>query len=800
MLCVFIPQAYTAKYYVAPISSGNTNGSSWVNASASLKTILDAAVAGDTVWVASGTYKPTDTLNRLLSFNIKDGVKVFGGFSGTETNLIQRDIIANKTILSGNIGIETDSTDNSSTVVNFNKCSANTELDGFTVSNGQSITPSITINSPTSLIGNINVGSASFGPKVFSLTGDVVLAEPNIACADITNNVTGKIVLIQRGTCTFKSKALKAQTAGAIGVIIYNNTTGDVTDPMGDDANISQEITIPVVSLSLATGTVIRNALTTNTVNISITKALSTVGGAALNVINSTCKIKNCILKNNYSTKSAVLCDSTSTPTFSNCTFDRNKSTIYGGAVYNIVSGSIFLNCNFTNNQSSYGGAVYNEISAAVFTNCTFQNNSSIYSGGAVFNLILQNSFKNCSFITNRANYGGAIYNQNSPLILDSCYFTNNVVTQTGGAIYQNTSNSTITNCIFDANQSVYAGAIYNDINSSTNIYKTTFYNNSASTGGAIYSKMNTTISNSLFELNKSINSGAAIMYVGGTNTLNNTIIIRNSSDGGTVGSGGGIQLNDSLAVVNVNNCLIVNNQAKGTADDGGGAIMIYGGVLNLKNSTIAQNSSATQGGAIRIKDNKGNAYIENTIIWGNTATVAGTEQLYNTGGKDSVSYSIVQGTPVYPGIGNLNSNPLFVNTANETGDDHNYLTEDDGFALMVSSPAINNGNPASNLLPTDIRGFARVRNYDMGAYEYQITTGMQTETKSNQLIYPNPATHSIYVNADVCASVINIYNLSGVLELTQQIDGKSEIDISGLNQGVYVLKVNDKVIKLIKK
>jgi hypothetical protein len=55
---------------------------------------------------------------------------------------------------------------------------------------------------------------------------DAVYAVPAEACSALTNsgdsNVTGKIVIIYRGTCNFDTKALSAQDAGAAAVIIVN--------------------------------------------------------------------------------------------------------------------------------------------------------------------------------------------------------------------------------------------------------------------------------------------------------------------------------------------------------------------------------------------------------------------------------------------------------------------------------------------------------------------------------------------------------------------------------------------------
>jgi Right handed beta helix region/Secretion system C-terminal sorting domain len=98
-------------HYVKTTSAGTANGSNWANASADLQAMINTANAGDSIWVASGTYKPTTDLfgnatptsNRFKAFALKDGVQLFGGFAGTETDFTERQIATNITTLSGDI-------------------------------------------------------------------------------------------------------------------------------------------------------------------------------------------------------------------------------------------------------------------------------------------------------------------------------------------------------------------------------------------------------------------------------------------------------------------------------------------------------------------------------------------------------------------------------------------------------------------------------------------------------------------------------------------------------------------------
>ncbi|KAJ2144219.1 hypothetical protein IW142_003280 [Coemansia sp. RSA 564] len=65
-----------------------------------------------------------------------------------------------------------------------------------------------------------------------------------VGCANYTENMSGKIVVVKRGGCTFNEKALYAYTAGAIGVICYNNVAGDMSPA------VSNSVPIPFVGIS----------------------------------------------------------------------------------------------------------------------------------------------------------------------------------------------------------------------------------------------------------------------------------------------------------------------------------------------------------------------------------------------------------------------------------------------------------------------------------------------------------------------------------------------------------------------
>src|SRR5689334_17131382 len=103
------------------------------------------------------------------------------------------------------------------------------------------ITVLMKVNSPAAVAGQYRAieGSMSTANKLINIgpiTGQVVYYNDDAsgttheACNGApANSVSGKIALIDRGTCTFVIKIKNAQLAGAIGVIMVNNVAGLLT-------------------------------------------------------------------------------------------------------------------------------------------------------------------------------------------------------------------------------------------------------------------------------------------------------------------------------------------------------------------------------------------------------------------------------------------------------------------------------------------------------------------------------------------------------------------------------------------
>ena len=139
LLLFFILLATFSTYaniiYVKAGSSGD--GTSWSQAHGDLSTALQQAVAGDEIWVAQGTYYPSSASNPSASFLFKDGVKMYGGFSGTESSLADRaDTTGQTTILSGALS----SSIQSQVILKILQANhSNNLIDGFTIKGGKRV-------------------------------------------------------------------------------------------------------------------------------------------------------------------------------------------------------------------------------------------------------------------------------------------------------------------------------------------------------------------------------------------------------------------------------------------------------------------------------------------------------------------------------------------------------------------------------------------------------------------------------------------------------------------------------------
>ncbi|NIF07686.1 T9SS type A sorting domain-containing protein [Chryseobacterium sp. Tr-659] len=126
-------------------------------------------------------------------------------------------------------------------------------------------------NSPAVFTSRIPTSkTAQFGPAltVNGVTANIAVTTPIDGCTAITEDLTGKIALIQRGGangCGFALKVKNAQLKGAVGAIIYDAPTS--TPLTGQMGGTDATITIPSVEIINSEGVAIVNQLASTPVN-----------------------------------------------------------------------------------------------------------------------------------------------------------------------------------------------------------------------------------------------------------------------------------------------------------------------------------------------------------------------------------------------------------------------------------------------------------------------------------------------------------------------------------------------------
>ncbi|HEX5837368.1 MAG TPA: choice-of-anchor Q domain-containing protein, partial [Anaerolineales bacterium] len=371
--------------------------------------------SGDEIWVATGVYKPTSGTDRSVSFVLKNGVAVYGGFAGTEILRDQRDLALNPTILSGDIGILYDNSDNSYHVVVGSNTDNTTVLDNFLITGG-----------------NANAYPHDKGGGIYNDRGS-----PTIMA-----------VSIERNYATF-------------GGGMYN---GDTQNGMTSQGSHPILVNVNFISNSAVEGGGMENQFSSSP---SITNAwfyANTAirsGGGMLNMYNSSPTLTRTDFVENLAAAGGGMANDQSSPSLTDVTFRRNSASAYGGGMSNDnYSNAVLRNVTFSGNTAidamdddTYGGGMSNYLSSPALTNVTFHNNSATYGGGILNRdgnsnptLIHVTMSGNRAFIT-----GGGIANSGNVVIRNSILWGNE-----GGEVFNVYGTVDVTNSIV---QGGYSGA-----------------------------------------------------------------------------------------------------------------------------------------------------------------------------------------------------------------------------------------------------------------------------------------------------------------------------------------------------
>lgn len=338
--------------YVNANATGDNDGTSWVDAYTDLQDAVGAS--GKNIWVAKGTYKPGTS--RSDSFVLEtESLSIYGGFNGTETLISERDVLANPTILSGDLN-EDDTdvdyttasrTDNSYHIVKIN--ANDIVLDGLTIQDGHANGVSGTANNDsasaifkTESVNALNLKNCTIKNNV-SLIGGTVRS-----FFDINGTVNVENCIFQGNVSTY---------ASSLYVLTRNNVLVDVT-----------------------------------IVNSLFAKNTSKNNGSTLGYTGSSAWIRG------YGSGSTVTTNIVNT-TFANNTDSGTQSAL-------IDKGTLSLSRASGTHNATISNSIFfnNEKSSGVVTSSVSQGHESVANTVVVKNSIAEDNFYNLTSVTNISN------------------------------------------------------------------------------------------------------------------------------------------------------------------------------------------------------------------------------------------------------------------------------------------------------------------------------------------------------------------------------------------------------------
>ena len=427
----FVSPANARVYRVNGSAVASGDGGSW---SAPLDEVgfaaaLSGAASGDEFWIAKGVYRPVvpasadavTTAEQGKSFTLKEGISLYGGFAGGETEREQRKPDSNVVVLTGDLGLDDDrdargvtlSADvirgtNSKSVLKGTNAKG-VRLDGIVVSGGdQGVGAGLSLgrsdvviqnclfqgNRAVSFGGGINAAAASLDIRSSRFLGN--RGGPN-SHGGAVNSTLSNLRLVD---CRFEGNATGADKPGNKA---GNGGAVQFSDKKGGD----KTLTVERCRFSNNTagagggGLYVQNAGTDVTVRGTVFEGNRTAhnGGAARFSTSTNILVEDCLFTGNSTVieggaiYNSEVGSGDRGMTIRSCTFSGNKTydDVHvadpnkgaGGAVYNGVSSPVLVNCTFTDNEAKYGGALFNRTgSYPLLLNCTFLGNKAIPQGG----------------------------------------------------------------------------------------------------------------------------------------------------------------------------------------------------------------------------------------------------------------------------------------------------------------------------------------------------------------------------------------------------------------------------------
>jgi hypothetical protein len=752
-------------------------GYSWNDAMGQLSDAIAAtntanALSAGTVseiWVAQGTYYPqfkagSGSTTRDQAFVLPANVKIYGGFAATETLLSQRNWTNNTTILSGDLGVVGDNTDNSYHVVISAGSVGTAELNGFTITGANANASStITVNGSNTI--NQNNGGGVFCANSSPILSNLI----------ITNNSTsnkGGGAYFTGSSPTVSATTFSSNSSVEGGGLYNTNASPSISNSFfySNTATNGAGIYNKTSSPTLTGDSIYSNTATTD-------------GGGIYNASTSSPVLTNVSIYSNRATngQGGGLYNSSSSPSLNSVKIHHNSAADVtngkGGGIYNMDSSPLISNSFVNNNLSAYGAGLYNINSSLSLTGDSIFSNVASVSGGGMYNINASSTLTltNVSIYSNSAttSYGGGIYNNGSSLTISGAKIHDNSANGTsdgtGGGVYILASSPVITNSHIYANSAKKGGGIYCSGSSPILTGDSIFSNSATTNGGGIHVAASSTATLTNVSIrNNTANSGGGIYNNSSSPLISNSKIYQNTAAQGS----GFYNFGETVTAAPVlTNVYIILNTSTGT----GGGFYTTGNnathrsELVLKDVLIAGNTSTLEGGGIYNSSYTANTYtnvtlagnvsgegrngggmynntpannievFNNSIIWGNKQGASTVSNIYN--GTVSYNYCLFEGATLSTNSIISNSDPLFVNSS--IGN----------YRIQGASSAYNAGdNTYVNTVSTDLDGANRIKysTVDLGAYEFNQTNKWVGSVSTDPANGLNWSQGSVLANNDV--------------------------------------------------
>lgn len=499
-----VPASDAAVWHVDDGAPGGV-GTSWSTAFNDLQVALTAANPTDEIWVATGIYTPdSGTGDRNATFQLLNGVAIYGGFLGGETSADQRDPDANPTILSGDLlGDDlsdfVNNAENSYHVVTGSGTDSTAVLDGFIITGGNA----------NGLVEPHRVGGGMYNHQGSPTITDCTFREnwARFFGAGMYNEFGSSVVT----DCMFSLNVAKFFGGGVA-------NRGSDTSFVHCDFVENRTLTWHGAGMDNHGGSPTLADCT------FIMNSAESAGGAVANSGSSASFTRCTFLGNTGTAGGACYNASYNTLTYTDCVFGQNVAVYRGGAITNADSSCEMVRCRFFGNfaDTDGGGAMYSisflSDRLATLIDCTFTGNTTTGRGGALYNIYRSPALFRCAFDSNSADgYGGAISFYESSSMMTHCSFVGNSSGAGGGGIWSFRSDPTVINCLFARNRaeaSSSGGGVAN-LDGPSTVINCTFVENNAGEGGGgglfMGGSSPTTVRNCVFWENFASGPGAEI-------------------------------------------------------------------------------------------------------------------------------------------------------------------------------------------------------------------------------------------------------------------------------------------------